>query len=100
VPRSYRTEYNGLVNLSHNTETIETIGNEDIEKSEAIVYYTSPLVEISLGNDMKVRVILDSGSDVNLLAQSVYDKLIDSRVDIPTLSLDLGSDLVELRNRR
>lgn len=34
---------------------------------------------------MKVRAILGSGSEVNLLAQSIFDKLIDSGAGIPTL---------------
>jgi hypothetical protein len=37
---------------------------------------------------MKVRAILDSGSEVNLLAQSIYDTLIDSGADIPNLPLE------------
>lgn len=34
---------------------------------------------------MEVRAILDSGSEVNLLAQSICDNLIDSGAGIPTL---------------
>jgi hypothetical protein len=37
---------------------------------------------------MKVRAILDSGSEVNLLTQSIYYKLIDSGADISTLTLE------------
>jgi hypothetical protein len=66
--------------------------DEDTEKSEAIVLFNnkeslsrSPLVEISLGNNMKVRASLHSGGEVNLLAESIYDKLIDSGADIPIL---------------
>jgi hypothetical protein len=45
-------------------------------------------VEILLESQMKVKAILDSGSNANLLAQSIYDKLVNSGIDIPTLPLE------------
>jgi hypothetical protein len=60
--------------------TVLFINEESLSKS--------PLVEILLENYMKVRAILDSGSAVNLLAQSIYDKLNDSGADIATLPLE------------
>jgi seryl-tRNA(Sec) selenium transferase len=48
----------------------------------------SPLVEISLANNMKIRTILDMGSETNLLAEGVYEELVKSGVDILTLPLE------------
>lgn len=65
------------------------------EESESVVLFInedslakSPVVEISLTSDIKIKAILDSGSEVNLLAQSIYNKLIHSGMDIPTLPLE------------
>jgi hypothetical protein len=41
-----------------------------------------------LENDVRIKAILDLGSDVNLLAQGIYDKLVSSGIDIPTLPLE------------
>jgi hypothetical protein len=42
-------------------------------------------LEIRVDNRVNINAILDSGSEVNLLAQRAYDKLIKSGVDLPTL---------------
>jgi hypothetical protein len=71
-----------------------TIVNKDMMEPEATVLFInkenlsrSPLVEILLESDTKVRAILDSGSDVKLLAHDIYDKLINSGIHILTLHL-------------
>jgi hypothetical protein len=71
------------------------MSNEELEKSEIIVLFInkgslarSSSIEISLTKYIQVKIILDSGSEVNLLAQSVYDKFIDSGMYIPTLPLE------------
>jgi hypothetical protein len=45
----------------------------------------SPMIEISVGEGMVIKAILDTGSEINLLAGSVYEKLIKLGVDVPTL---------------
>jgi hypothetical protein len=86
-----------LVNLSNGPKKglVGTIDNEDIDRSEAVVLFIneeslsrSPLVEISLGDNMEVRAMLDSGSEVNVLAESICEKLIDLGGDIPNLLLE------------
>jgi hypothetical protein len=61
-----------------------TLADESLNQSEATLLFIneenlsrSPLVEILLERHMKVKAILDSGSDANLLAQSIYDKLVN-----------------------
>jgi hypothetical protein len=97
-----------LVNLSNDKKKglAATIDIENIEKSEAIVLFTneeslskSPLAEISLYNNMKVRAILDSGSEVNFLAQSIYDTSIASGADIATSPLENVIAFRKLYNR-
>jgi hypothetical protein len=48
----------------------------------------SPVIEISVGEGMVFKAILDTGSEVNLLTGSVYEKLIKLRADVPTLPLE------------
>jgi hypothetical protein len=60
--------------------TILFINEENLSKS--------PLVEVLFEGEVKVRAILDSGSDVNLLSQNVYDKLVSTGINIPTLPLE------------
>jgi hypothetical protein len=48
----------------------------------------SPMIEISVGNGMVIKAILDTGSEINLLAGSVYEKLITLGADVPTLPLE------------
>jgi hypothetical protein len=86
-----------LVNFSDGPKKglVGTIDKEDLKKSETIVLFINeenlsktPHIDMSLINNMKSRAILDSGSEVNLLAQSTYGKLIDSGADIRTLPLE------------
>jgi hypothetical protein len=78
-----------------NRRQVEAADTKRTEEPESLVLFIneenlakSPMVEISLTSDMRVKAILDSGSEVNLLAQSIYDKLLDSGMDVPTLPLE------------
>jgi hypothetical protein len=48
----------------------------------------SPIIEISVGEGMIIKAILETGSEINLLAGSVYEKLIKLRADVPILPLE------------
>jgi hypothetical protein len=48
----------------------------------------SPMIEISVGEGMVIKAILDTGSKINLLAESVYEKLIKLGAGVPTLPLE------------
>jgi hypothetical protein len=48
----------------------------------------SPQVEIKVAGRIVINAILDSGSEVNLLSERVYEKLTQSRVDVPVLSVE------------
>jgi hypothetical protein len=45
-------------------------------------------VGIVFSNGTRIRAILDSGSEVNLLSERVYDRLIKSGVEVPVLPLE------------
>jgi hypothetical protein len=45
-------------------------------------------VGIVFSNGIRIRAILDSGSEVNLLSERVYDRLIKSDVEVPVLPLE------------
>jgi hypothetical protein len=47
-----------------------------------------PEVEIVFRDGTEIRAILDSGSEVNLLSERVYDKLVKSGVEVPVLPLE------------
>jgi hypothetical protein len=46
------------------------------------------MVELTLGNGIVVKAILDTGSEINLLTESVYSSLTKSGVEIPTLPVE------------
>jgi hypothetical protein len=46
------------------------------------------VVEISEGESMVIKAILDTESEINILAGSVYEKLITLGADVPTLPLE------------
>jgi hypothetical protein len=46
------------------------------------------MIEISVGEGMVIKAILDTGCEINLLAGSVHEKLIKFGVDVPTLLLE------------
>jgi hypothetical protein len=50
--------------------------------------YKSPVVELSLGNGKVIKAILDTGSEINLLTESVYLGLKESGIEIPTLPVE------------
>jgi hypothetical protein len=92
-----------------NRRQVGTADSKRTEEPESVVLFineenlaNSPMVEISLTSDMRVKAILDSGSEVNLLAQSIYDRLLDSGMDVPTLLLEnfvLATAFAERSNR-
>jgi hypothetical protein len=45
-------------------------------------------VEVVLEKDVRIRAILDSRSDINLLSQGVYDRVASLGMDIPTLPVE------------
>jgi hypothetical protein len=73
----------------------DKLAYQDKSKFEATIFFIneetlskSPLVEILSEREVKARAILDSGSEVNLLSQDVYNKLVSTGIDIPTLPLE------------
>jgi hypothetical protein len=88
----------GPPNLSRlDSEHDNSIENEHDEASAAdltdcIVFVIneanlcqSPQMKIQVADKFDVNAILDSGSEVNLLAESVYEKLIKSGIELPIL---------------
>jgi hypothetical protein len=66
----------------------ETVGIDSTDTSDCIVFFIneanlgqSPQVQIKVGDTISINAILDSGSEVNLLAERVYNKFIKSSVD-------------------
>jgi hypothetical protein len=79
-----------------NIETTKLIEQQNKEKSDKIAFFfinenklsKSPEVEIEVKNGIKFRAILDSGSEVNLLSERVYEQLIKTRAEVPVLPLE------------
>jgi hypothetical protein len=59
----------------------------------------SPQVEVQVLDKFKFTAILDSGSEVNLLTQRIYEKLTEAGVEIPFLPVE-GVVLVAAFGRR
>jgi hypothetical protein len=88
----------GLLNTSHLEVTPDRNVESDIESQEEenyIVYFInenvlgqSPLLEIKLGNEVVIVAILDSGSEVNLISQEIYEKLTRAGTNIPVLPVE------------
>jgi hypothetical protein len=71
----------------------DDISPEDV--SEYIVLFInedniskSPQVDITISNGIQISAILDSGSEVNLLSGSNYEKLIKAGIEAPELPLE------------
>jgi hypothetical protein len=47
-----------------------------------------PQIEIVFSNGTSIGAILDSGSEVNLLSEKIYDRLVKSGVEVPVLPLE------------
>jgi hypothetical protein len=65
------------------------------DAADYIVYFInentlgqSPLLEIKVGNKFVINAILDSGSEVNLISQDMYDKLTKAGTNIPVLPVE------------
>jgi hypothetical protein len=65
------------------------------EEENYIVYFInenrlgqSPLLEIKVENKFSIQAILDSGSEVNLISQEVYEKLTTAGMNIPVLPVE------------
>jgi hypothetical protein len=63
--------------------------------SDCIVFFIneatlgqSPQTEIKAARRIGISALLDSGSEVNLLSEKVYEKLIKAGVDIPVLPVE------------
>jgi urate oxidase len=55
----------------------------------------NPVLVNDTRDNMKVRAIVDSGSEVNLLAQSVHDKLIDWYSHLTSGERDISDSIWE-----
>jgi hypothetical protein len=69
--------------------------SEAEEEENYIVYFInenrlgqSPLLEIKVKNKFSIHEILDSGSEVNLISQEVYEKLTTAGINIPVLPVE------------
>jgi hypothetical protein len=88
----------GLLKTAHLEVTPDRNVESDIESQEEenyIVYFInenvlgqSPLLEIKFGNEVVIIAILDSGSEVNLIAQEIYVKLTKAGTNIPVLPVE------------
>jgi hypothetical protein len=86
--------------LAREASSDSNLGNISIERSltdtsDCVVFFIndanlcqSPHVEIKVAGRIVINAILDSGSEVNLLSERVYEKLIQSGVDIPVLPIE------------
>jgi hypothetical protein len=86
--------------LAREASSDSNLGNESIERSftdmsDCIVFFInkanlcqSPQVEIKVVGRIVINSILDSGSEVNLLSERVYEKLTQPHVDVPLLSVE------------
>jgi hypothetical protein len=102
-PESESNIFLGPPSLSKLAREASCDGNLESEPSEVdstdisdcIVFFIneatqcqSPQVEIKVADRIGINATLDSGSEVNLLAERVYDKLIKSCVDITVLPVE------------
>jgi hypothetical protein len=88
----------GLLNTSHLEVAPDRNVESDIESQEEenyIVYFInenvlgqSPLLEIKLRNEVVITAILDSGSEVNLISQEIYEQLTKAGTNIPVLPVE------------
>jgi hypothetical protein len=62
------------------SEYIVLFINEDISKS--------PQVDVTIGDGTQISTILDSGSEVNLLSESIYEQLLKAGIEVPELPLE------------
>jgi hypothetical protein len=80
-------------NYKVNKETREG-HNQNISPEPTILFinenklYESPVVELTLGNGWVIKAILVTGSEINLLTESVYLGLNESGVEIPILPVE------------
>jgi hypothetical protein len=65
------------------------------ETTDCVVFFIneatlsqSPQVEIRIAGKFILRAILDSGSEVNLISEGIYEKLTQSGVKLPTLPVE------------
>jgi hypothetical protein len=101
VPHQHKTSsgsdpFTFIETGEHTQEGLAAAGADpaDLESGASVFFINDenwskgPLVEVALGRDVRARAILDSGSEVNLIAQNIYDKLVSLGIDIPTLPLE------------
>jgi hypothetical protein len=76
-------------------ELSESEEEQEEEMAPPVVFFINednlskcPQVEIVFSNGTSIRAILDSGSEVNLLSEKVYDRLVKSGVEVPVLPLE------------
>jgi hypothetical protein len=85
---------------SPSTRTLinELVGDDDAspeDRSEYIVLFInediiskSPQVNVTIGGGTQISAILDSGSEVNLLSESIYEQLLKAGIEVPELPLE------------
>jgi hypothetical protein len=88
------------LNDNNDNDGDESSGSEliDISSRDAanyVVLYinettlgTSPNVEINITDTLKCNAIFDSGSDLSLISQEVYNKLISANIQVPVLPVE------------
>jgi hypothetical protein len=71
------------------------MGKSPHNASNCIVFFINetalgknPQIEIKAAGKFGIHVILDSGSEVNLLSEEVYERLKKAGVDIPVLPVE------------
>ena len=75
-------------------ELSEVEGKQEEGTTAPVVFFINednlskcPQVGIVFSNGTRIRAILDSGSEVNLLSERVYDRLVKSGLEVPVLPL-------------
>jgi hypothetical protein len=82
--------------IPNNYRDYETELDNDLESTENYVVYfinestlnQSPLIEIKLKDKVILNAIVDSGSEVNLISQSVYERLMKASITLLELPVE------------
>jgi hypothetical protein len=76
----------------------ELVGDDDVSLEDRLEYTVlfvnediiskSPQVDVTVRDGTQISAILDSASEVNLLSESIYEKLLKAGVEVPELPLE------------
>jgi hypothetical protein len=74
--------YNAIKGLNYDNLDIELMGKLSQDESDYVVLFIndstlgrSPQIELKVSEEFRISAILDSGSEVNLIAEDVYQRI-------------------------